>query len=1163
MLYIFWVNNGTMMTFDMNLAIETVDNLKRAIYEQYKIPILSQVLLISGGESLNPDDRVCQYSSAGTDTSPIFLFCKNYELSMDLDQTYSTHQQQQHNDDDMKDRVQSCLQMEPNFNTVVSRNEMAIQLYETDGSIYHLCERLVHDQHLQQQSWAAVVANLEDLVASFENKARKAELLYADILRNKSSYLNLLNNFKADKEILAKIPILHSLIPKMDDSQYCQISLLDWILQKDSHNVLDVLFCMEELNEYDEEKLGNLRSDVNSVLSECNNSDMKEIKGLTQRLSALEQFIRAAKKNYEKQGILTKGFKQNQSRISDLKDPSILPDLCQNHSEQLQTMLNNHLELIDLEHKFRDAKLELSRNLNQRLRWIIHVEEQIIHIDETVVLVGIKLQKLRTKLEIIQSLHTSPKIYLDSIIEVLRRKMFTDMFYGWAENISRQAKRLIEREQELRQKFSEQIDNHFLRCFFPGMNEMPENFIDEPNRIDQSLPHITMDDVEHLRNELPEMFNELVVPSIVPDFLNNEITVVETVDHSNIATTTELSLIDIRHLESNELNMRKIISEKDKIIENLMENLNITKVENKNQRNLLKLLQSTFDDLIEFFHTNHPDRLKQHLSTYGQNFLNEIETFKSHLNEITNAMNQLQSYSSQDKQTISELTEKIEDFENQVKQKNSQLKACNHKLSEEKIKNQECWKQIQEQFAKLEAFKVAINGEKAIINNFRSSYQNLNMDFQKYHEEIMNLFSELNNERLRLIEETISTLNEKHETNIESVRQEISMEKDRQIQKLRDQLNFDHKNELESLRQRFKLAISTTSIERTASETSLEKVQLDIVDQSAQEKEIQKLKSMLNEQRNEHEQTVALIRNDHEKMIQSLRNEMEKQQQSSLRENFVKKKSMNTEFEMNVDFIMQKMSLYESFISRLNARIDTNPEKNIKSEDIVAGLSQDFNDFNRNMELLNSRSFISIPTTPDSPKLTSKLAQHFIVNLDPNIDNKITANSCEIGNTVLVYYEKKYENFIVFTALDNLHYIHSDSLKECDISKDPITNEYDWIIAKVTEKEYCQIKKKENRYKLPVNTKFYRVKIQPISKCPPNPEKLKQLAQTNRSINMSTSSSLSSLSSSTTNRNILSNFMSLFAISSSGPGAGIDSSNSMTDISSSLTRSFSNFDNKE
>lgn len=35
--------------------------------------MLEQVLLISGGESLNDEDKVCKYN-AGTDTNPIFLF---------------------------------------------------------------------------------------------------------------------------------------------------------------------------------------------------------------------------------------------------------------------------------------------------------------------------------------------------------------------------------------------------------------------------------------------------------------------------------------------------------------------------------------------------------------------------------------------------------------------------------------------------------------------------------------------------------------------------------------------------------------------------------------------------------------------------------------------------------------------------------------------------------------------------------------------------------------------------------------------------------------------------------------------------------------------------------------------------------------------------------
>lgn len=161
------------------------------IFERHQIPIESQVLFISGGESLNPNDRVCKYSSAGTDTSPIFLFSKNHFCISSVD-SYSSEIVL---GEDMKERVESCFQMEPNVNTVASRTEMAIQLCETDNLIYHTCEKLVLDQHLQQQGWAAVVANLEDIVESFKIKAKKLEMLFYDILKNKSFYLQLLERF--------------------------------------------------------------------------------------------------------------------------------------------------------------------------------------------------------------------------------------------------------------------------------------------------------------------------------------------------------------------------------------------------------------------------------------------------------------------------------------------------------------------------------------------------------------------------------------------------------------------------------------------------------------------------------------------------------------------------------------------------------------------------------------------------------------------------------------------------------------------------------------------------------------------------------------------------------------------------------------------------------
>ncbi|KAG0413185.1 hypothetical protein HPB47_009659 [Ixodes persulcatus] len=75
MLYVFLVDTGKMMTFDMNHAVESVKNLKEVIAQRCHVPPDKQVLLISGGESLQLSASVGKYS-AGTDTNPIFLFNK-------------------------------------------------------------------------------------------------------------------------------------------------------------------------------------------------------------------------------------------------------------------------------------------------------------------------------------------------------------------------------------------------------------------------------------------------------------------------------------------------------------------------------------------------------------------------------------------------------------------------------------------------------------------------------------------------------------------------------------------------------------------------------------------------------------------------------------------------------------------------------------------------------------------------------------------------------------------------------------------------------------------------------------------------------------------------------------------------------------------------------
>lgn len=62
----------------MQFRTNSVQSLTQAIERQYGIPASSQVLLVSGGETLELANRVCSYS-AGTDTNPIFMFSSDLE----------------------------------------------------------------------------------------------------------------------------------------------------------------------------------------------------------------------------------------------------------------------------------------------------------------------------------------------------------------------------------------------------------------------------------------------------------------------------------------------------------------------------------------------------------------------------------------------------------------------------------------------------------------------------------------------------------------------------------------------------------------------------------------------------------------------------------------------------------------------------------------------------------------------------------------------------------------------------------------------------------------------------------------------------------------------------------------------------------------------------
>lgn len=530
MLYVFQVDTGVMMTFEMRFAMEKVCKLKAAIATKTGIPEEKQVLLISGGESLSSMQRVCSYSSAGTDTSPIFLFAK---INIESNQPPLMNTNFGDNTD-VTEMIESCMSMQPSLDTLVARTELAVDLNEQGLKQKEFCERLVHDQHLQQQGWAAVTANLEDLIRALKNKAEILMMAFSEFTKCKPAHKELLEKFGDDIKHLDSIPILPVLIESSkpidaqatsstgsDNSSSQSTTLRQWIDYHDSQNSLEKLIelCWRGLERFTEANAEQIRHEVQELLKSVNNKEMKEIKGLEERLFGLEKLMVDAKKVVDEQSQLASSFQSNRERFSKIRDSTLLPDLSASHKQQLQMMLTNHKKMSDYRNRCIKAKHELSVNLHARLKWIMYIEQQISDLDGKLMIYKENLLRLKRHFEIVEQVHKSPELYLETVVEALRRRRFSRKYLHWANSIAKISQELYENEMDARKAFDAKLGSHFLTNLFPGLTRSyPPAFATvQPDPFDTKVPRITTADIQYLQSNLDEeLAKKLHIPKDVP-----------------------------------------------------------------------------------------------------------------------------------------------------------------------------------------------------------------------------------------------------------------------------------------------------------------------------------------------------------------------------------------------------------------------------------------------------------------------------------------------------------------------------------------------------------------------------------------------------------------------------------------------------------------------
>lgn len=596
-LYVFQVNNGSTLTFDTDLAVQTVLELKHAIQAKYKIAIQHQVLVVNGGECMAAERRVCSYS-AGTETNPIFLFNKEMILC-DRDPTipkttFSI-------ESEIQVKVEESLLMPAVFHTVASRTQLALEMFEVAKKLCSFCERLVHDEHLQHQGWAAIMANLDDCTLSYQKLLMKFDTAYSNYQQDLEEIKLKLTKLGTAVSVMARIPLLECLTrhsyresmekssstpekesdeteeekstdsvrcatdakrpsklstsfsasgtatceptgdqetnemtdsgglraalldddtPELANPSFFNVTLLDWINVQDRPNDVEsvVRKCFDSITRLDPRIIQPFLADCRDTIAKLDNQNMKAIKGLEDRLYALDQMIASCKKLVNEQKELAQGFLANQKRAENLKDTSVLPDLCLSHTNQLMIMLNNHRKLLDIKKKCTTAKQELANNLQVRLKWCCYV---MLHADQD----GEKLQallrlltELIERVRVVDALSTVPQMYCLAVVEVVRRKMFMRHYREWAYALVKDGKQLYEAEKFKRETFGKLFRKSFLRNrLFRGLDSWPPTSFctRKPRRFDDELPDISLEDLQYLKSCCPlEVQPFLMVPTM-------------------------------------------------------------------------------------------------------------------------------------------------------------------------------------------------------------------------------------------------------------------------------------------------------------------------------------------------------------------------------------------------------------------------------------------------------------------------------------------------------------------------------------------------------------------------------------------------------------------------------------------------------------------------
>ncbi|XP_058447461.1 RB1-inducible coiled-coil protein 1 isoform X2 [Malaya genurostris] len=1122
MLYVFHVDIGRMLTFEMSKALENVRSLKETIERHHGIPRQSVVLLVSGGEILLDDNRVCNYP-AGTDTNPIYMFSTD---AKNQPQPWPSIEA----DNDLKLQVDKCLELPAAYSTVVSRSQLAQQICEMAKEEAKTCDTLVHEQHLQQQGWAAVVANMEDVVAEFQERVTDFYRRYDEHRQHYKENVAILSEFDKDLKQLSEVPILSTLMKNADsrpfgafDEVYADASNAITSSSTTSsktasnHDPTSTSAGSETSGVPEKSPLVSPEENVSKELeNEAPTEETKLSEKDKAKCISLLDWISASEGQRTLKRMADeclRGMEQfENATMAQLKE-NIVKAVELSQREDMKEIKGLEARLCGLERLMFDAK-KIVQDQNELAQSFQQNQNQANRLGDTSILPDLCLYH-RKQLMLMQENH--------NLLRDIRRRC-AKAKEELGSNLSHRLRYIIHVETRVYE-----IDNsllfyhtglkrlqkhlgiieqiHMAPCMYvSAVTEVvrrrifSNSFLRWASELACRLLTIHNEEVMR-RHEFTSQFEGHFLSTLFPGMddmpPSYAIQAPPTFDSSlprlNKQDIQELScflpelteknqlpnmdsVIDFFSSKSSETNQSKNSALQEEVKED--EAASSGNAEQAQPKDEEKGCESE-TDTEEFekvgqspIDRRHKTRSKVETCSMATSTERVLKTSAETLTEENLGTTRLE-------------VEKLKSLLRNVYQlSQSSISFLRGQLVDMKTENSTNRAEFRSQLEAIHRSWVAI--QDAARNRERETIQQLTVDHElemndlrksvhQKDDEIQSLRSDNSIMKGSHIETVSKYESEKKELNeriaemkevvskLERQLADVDIDKKKAIQEAVDQLEHKHKTEIESLRCRYKLM---TSMDRSPSDTSLEKIERpDMIDIVSHEQLLAQAREDFNR---EKEQAIKIA-------VEEERLRWEGTQSAKTQPPVQSQRSMGS----SPGTPLGSQDVYKRILEEKERQLDELREKEthlLKENRQYIETIQSLTD----PELCTNQ--INFKERVETLELEKQQITKELDKQRSRLIGTVSIESCSKGDTVMIIYNATYDQYTIYQNASVLYFLHADSYAAFNLSQLVAGHAPKIIccVGTVIDKDYCHARKDENRYKVSRGTRFYRVKVKPL-----------------------------------------------------------------------------------